>query len=112
MKSYLWELYDWSVEQQSDTPSAELDFVAAASAGGGSSKLTIPGANRASEKKVAWYFNITATNWLGGVGWKPIEVGSMLFLTSLLPRFKANSGRNCGWARRIFTTQSKRSLDT
>lgn len=80
MESYLWELHDWSVEQTSDSPSTELDYVAAASASGRSSKLTIPGAGRASEKELTWFFNITATNWLGGVGWKSIEVGGILML--------------------------------
>ncbi len=83
MTSYLWDLYDWSVQQESDVPSAELDLAAAASASGGSSKLTIPGADRASEKEVSWFFNVTAINWLGGIGWKSIEVDAcdtVLFL--------------------------------
>lgn len=75
MESYQWELYDWAVEQESDAPSAELDYVEEASAAGGSSKLTIPGAGRESEKELTWYFSITATNWLGGVGWTSIQVG-------------------------------------
>lgn len=76
MQSYLWELYDWSVEQASDAPFTELTYVAAASASGGSSKLTVPAAGRASQNELTWFFNVTATNWLGGVGWKSIEVGS------------------------------------
>lgn len=76
MESYLWELYDWSVEQASDAPSTEFDYVNAASASGGSSKLTILAADRASENELTWFFNVTATNWLGGVGWKSIQVGS------------------------------------
>lgn len=74
MKSYVWDLYDWSVQQESDVPSAESDLAAAASVSGGLSKLTIPGADRASEKEVSWFFNVTAINWLGGVGWTSIEV--------------------------------------
>lgn len=76
MKSYLWELYDWSVEQASDAPSTELEYVAAASASGKSSNLTIPAADRGSVNETTWFFNVTAINWLGGVGWKSIEVGS------------------------------------
>lgn len=76
MESYLWELYDWSIEQASDAPFTELTDVAAASASGGSSKLTVPTAGRASQNELTWFFNVTATNWLGGVGWKSIEVGS------------------------------------
>ncbi|CAM9347803.1 unnamed protein product, partial [Scytosiphon promiscuus] len=74
MESYVWELYDWIIEKESDAPSAELEHVTAASALGGSSKLTIPGADRASENALTWLFNITAINWLGGVGWKSFEV--------------------------------------
>ncbi|CBJ25633.1 conserved unknown protein [Ectocarpus siliculosus] len=74
MESYQWELYDWTVEQESDAPSAEFDYAEEASAAGGSSKLTIPGAGRESENELTWYFNITATNWLGGTGWTSIEV--------------------------------------
>ncbi|CAM9866176.1 unnamed protein product, partial [Pylaiella littoralis] len=74
MKSYLWELYDWSVEQASDAPSTELEYVAAASASGKSSNLTIPAADRGSVNETTWFFNVTAMNWLGGVGWKSIEV--------------------------------------
>lgn len=75
MGSYEWNLYDWSVEQESDAPSTELQYVAEASASGGSSKLTIPGAGRASEKELTWFLNVTATNWLGGVDWTSIQVG-------------------------------------
>ncbi|CAB1097917.1 unnamed protein product [Ectocarpus sp. CCAP 1310/34] len=74
MESYQWELYDWAVEQESDAPSAEFDYAEEASAAGGSSKLTIPGAGRKSENELTWYFNITATNWLGGIGWTSVEV--------------------------------------
>jgi len=81
MTSYLWDLYSWSVEQESDVPSAELEFAAAASASGGVSKLTIPAADRASKKKVSWFFNVTAINWLGGVGWKSIEVGALTHIS-------------------------------
>lgn len=76
MDSYLWDLYDWSLQQDSDAPSAELQRVAEASASGGSSKLVIPGEGRASELEVTWFFNVTATNWLGGVGWTSIQVGN------------------------------------
>lgn len=76
MESYRWDLYDWSVQQASDAPSSEFQSVAEASVSGGSSKLTIPGPGRASELEVTWFFNITATNWLGGVGWTLIQVGS------------------------------------
>lgn len=78
MKSYEWDLYGWLVEQDSDAPSnsTEFQYVTEASASGGSSKLTIPGDGRTSEKKLAWFFNVTATNWLGGVGWTSIQVGS------------------------------------
>lgn len=79
MESYKWELYDWTVEQESDAPSAEFDYAEEASAAGGSSKLTIPGAGRESENELTWYFNITATNWLGGIGWTSIEVGGTWF---------------------------------
>ncbi|CAM9463784.1 unnamed protein product, partial [Ectocarpus sp. 12 AP-2014] len=74
MESYQWELYDWTVEQESDAPSAEFDYAEEASAAGGLSKLAIPGAGRESENELTWYFNITATNWLGGIGWTSIEV--------------------------------------
>ena len=76
MDSYQWDLYDWSIQQSSDAPSAELQDVAEASAFGGSSKLIIPAEGRASELELTWFFNVTATNWLGGVGWTSIEVCS------------------------------------
>lgn len=74
MDSYRWDLYDWSIQQASDAPSTELQDVAEASVSGGSSKLIIPGEGRASELEVTWFFNVTATNWLGGVGWTSIQV--------------------------------------
>lgn len=77
MDSYQWGLYDWSVQQASDAPSTELEYVANASASGGSSKLTIPGAGqRASEMELTWFFNVTATNWLGGSSSTSIQVGA------------------------------------
>lgn len=76
MVSYEWDLYGWIVEEPTDAPSAEYQYVAEASASGGSGQLTIPGAGRASEKKVTWLFNVTATNWLGGIGWASIQVGT------------------------------------
>lgn len=74
MESYLWELYDWTVEVESDAPSVEFEYAAAASESGGSSTLTIPGIDRESENALTWYFNITAINWLGGIGWQSVEV--------------------------------------
>lgn len=76
MESYQWDLYNWSVQQDSDTPSTELQYVADASVSGGSSKLFIPGEGRASQLELTWFFNVTATNWLGGVGWTSIQVSS------------------------------------
>lgn len=77
MTSYQWDLYDWTVQHSSDEPSTELDDVTAASASGGSSKLNISAAGRLSEMEVTWFFNVTATNWLGGVGWNAFEVGGV-----------------------------------
>lgn len=74
MSSYEWDLYDWTVEQSSDAPEAELDSVEKASAAGGWSNLTISSSSRSSEEEVTWFFNITARNWLGGVGWDTFEV--------------------------------------
>lgn len=74
MSSYQWDLYDWTVQHSSDEPDAELDDVIEASASGGSSELTIPSSGRLSEMSVTWFFNVTATNWLGGVGWNAFEV--------------------------------------
>lgn len=74
---YDWELYDWTFEQDSDEPIQELATVDAYSASGGSSELTIPAVDRASEKEVTWFFRITATNWLGGVGSSNFEVGGV-----------------------------------
>lgn len=76
MESYQWDLYDWSTEQDSDAPSTELQHVAEASVNGGSSQLVVPAADRASVYELTWFFNVTATNWLGGVGWTSIQVGS------------------------------------
>lgn len=78
MSSYEWGLYKWTVEQASDTPVAELDYVDDASASGGLSELIIPAENRTSEQEVTWFLNVTATNWLGGVGWDTFEVGGVL----------------------------------
>lgn len=70
----MWELYDWIVEEESDAPLAELEDVTAASTSGGSSKLTIPGEGRESQNALTWFFNVTAINWLGGIGWTSVEV--------------------------------------
>lgn len=78
MVSYQWDLYDWTVQHSSDEPNAELDDVIEASASGGSSELTIPALGRLSEREVTWFFNVTATNWLGGVGWNEFEVGGWM----------------------------------
>lgn len=86
MSSYQWDLYKWTVGQTSDTPVAELDYVDNASASGGLSKLIIPAENRTSEREVTWFFNVTATNWLGGVGWKTFEVGGLIFYACVTPR--------------------------
>lgn len=75
MLSYQWDLYDWMVQHSSDEPDAELDIVNEASASGGSSELIIPATGRLSEMEVTWFFNVTAINWLGGVGWNEFEVG-------------------------------------
>ena len=75
MLSYQWDLYDWMVQHSSDEPDAEWDIVNEASASGGSSELIIPATGRLSEMEVTWFFNVTAINWLGGVGWNEFEVG-------------------------------------
>lgn len=75
MSSYQWELYNWTVATALDAPVTELEYVNQASGLDGSSSLILPAENRSSQEELTWFFNVTATNWLGGVGWNTFEVG-------------------------------------
>lgn len=80
MMSYTWELYNWTDEQGLGDviPEKAISHAEAASALGGWSKLTIPAAGRVIRNEVKWFFNVTATNWLGGIGWQTFDVSADL----------------------------------
>lgn len=71
MLAYAWDLYDWNVADESDAPSLELEIVPEE---GETGVLVLPSSVRFSEGEVTWFFNVTATNWLGSVGWNTFQV--------------------------------------
>lgn len=74
MMSYTWDLYEWTVEDETDASSTEFELIFAESGESDSGKLVLPSSIRSSQSRVTWYFNVTATNWLGSTGWGTFEV--------------------------------------
>lgn len=65
------------MDEQGDTiPEKAISYAKAASALGVWSKLTIPAAVWVIRNEVKLFFNVTATNWLGGVGWQTFDVSA------------------------------------
>lgn len=75
MSSYQWDLYNWTVATGSDAPEMELSYMDESFGQDRSSSITLPADIRSSQEEATWYFNVTAINWLGGIGWNTFEVG-------------------------------------
>lgn len=74
MVAYSWDLYNWTAHNHSDSPSVELDLLMVASGEGALGSLVLPATIRSATSRMTWKFNVTATNWLGNIGWNTFEV--------------------------------------
>lgn len=83
MLSYTWELFDFTVEDESDTQFMleVIELVSMASGDGASGTLVLPHTSRQWQGRVSWRFNVSATNWQGATGWDSFQVSDILCCT-------------------------------